>query len=307
MSEEQNLIIIGSGPAGYTAGIYSARAQLSPLIFSGKEPGGQLVSTTGVENFPGFPDGIEGPELMGFLKKQSQKFGALVLEKEVDRVDFSSRPLKVYSDGVEYLTKSVIIATGASSNWIGLENEARLRGRGVSSCAICDGFFFKGKEVVVVGGGDVALENAIFLSRLAKSVKVIHRRDCLRASEIMQKRAKENQIIEFIWNAEVVDILGGDHVEWVVVKNNKTGEESKIACDGVFVSIGHHPNTEIFKGQISLDEKLGYINVKDGTRTSVDGVFAAGDVVDFKYRQAITAAGTGCMAALDAEKWILGV
>ena len=302
--EARNLIIIGSGPAGYTAGIYASRAQLKPLLFTGEEPGGQLTWTTEVENYPGFEDGVQGPELMQKFRKQAERFGTEVLDAKVDKVDFSSRPLKVFSADKEYTAKSVIISTGASANWLGLENETRLKGKGVSSCATCDGFFFKDKDVVVIGGGDVALEDAIFLTKVVRSVKVIHRRDCLRASEFMQRKAKENKKIEFIWNSEVIDVLGDQKVSGVKIKNTKTNEESEIACEGMFVAIGHHPNTEIFKGQIELEDKLGYIVLKQGSRTNVEGVFAAGDVADFTYRQAVTAAGMGCIAAIDAERWL---
>ncbi|MBU2575649.1 thioredoxin-disulfide reductase [Patescibacteria group bacterium] len=304
MPDEKQLIIIGSGPAGYTAGIYASRAQIKPLLFTGEEPGGQLIGTTEVENYPGFEDGVQGPELMQKFRKQAEKFGAEIMDAKVDKVDFKERPFKIWSADKEYNANIVIIATGASAVWLGLENEARLKGRGVSSCATCDGFFFKNKDVVVVGGGDVALEDAIFLTKVAKSVKVIHRRDELRASEFMQARAKKNKKIEFMWNTDVIDVLGKDKVEAVRVKNNQTNEESEIKCEGVFVAIGHHPNTEIFKGQIEVDKKKGYIIVHDGSKTSVEGVFAAGDVHDFNYRQAVTAAGFGCMAAMDCERWL---
>ena len=299
-----NIIIIGSGPAGYTAGIYAGRAQLKPLLFTGEEPGGQLSWTTEVENYPGFPDGVQGPELMNKFRDQAEKFGAEIVDAKVEKVDFSARPFKIWSSGKEYQSRAVIIVTGASANWLGLENEKRLKGRGVSSCATCDGFFFRGKDVAVIGGGDVALEDAITLAKVANSVKIIHRRDCLRASEFMQKRARENEKISFVWNSEVIDVLGDQKVAGVRVKNNQTSEETEIKCDGVFVAIGHHPNTEMFKGQIDLEDRFGYIVLHGGSRTSVEGVFAAGDVADFKYRQAVTAAGMGCMAALDAEKWL---
>jgi len=304
MPETKNLIIIGSGPAGYTAGIYASRAQLKPILFTGEEPGGQLTWTTEVENYPGFPEGVQGPKLMQEFRKQAEKFGTEIIDAKVDKVDFRVRPFKVWSADKEYQSRAIIIATGASANWIGLPNETRLKGHGVSSCATCDGFFFKDKDVVVVGGGDVALEDAIFLTKVTKSVKIIHRRDCLRGSEFLQKRARENKKISFVWNSEVVDVLGEKKVSGVRVKNNQTNEESDIACDGMFVAIGHHPNTEIFKGQIELEDKAGYIVVHDDTRTTVEGVFAAGDVADFKYRQAVTAAGMGCEAAIDVEKWL---
>jgi len=304
MPDEKQLIIIGSGPAGFTAGIYASRAQFAPVLFTGKERGGQLTTTTKVENYPGFEDGVLGPELMQKIRKQAEKFGTEIIDAKVDKVDFSARPFKVWSVDKEYSAKSVIIATGASADWLGLENETRLKGKGVSSCATCDGFFFKDKDVVVIGGGDVALEDAMFLTKLAKSVKIIHRRDELRASEFMQERAKKNKKIEFVWNSEVIDVLGDQKVEAVRVKNNKTNKESDIPCEGMFVAIGHHPNTEIFKDQIEVDKVKGYIVLHDGSKTSIDGVFAAGDVADFKYRQAVTAAGMGCMAAMDVEKYL---
>lgn len=306
MAETYNIIIIGSGPAGYTAGIYAGRALLNPLLFTGQEPGGQLTTTTDVENYPGFPEGIKGPELMQKFRAQAERFGTKVIDARVDKVDFTSQPFKVWSGDTKYQARAIIIATGASSIWLGLENETRLKGRGVSSCATCDGFFFRGKDVVVVGGGDVALEDAITLIKFANSVKVIHRRDSLRASDILQKNAKENPKIEFVWNSEVVDVLGANSVEGVKIKNNQTNQESTIVCQGVFVAVGHKPNTDIFKGQLELDNIKGYIVVHEFTKTSVEGVFAAGDVHDFQYRQAITAAAAGCKAAMDAEKWLEG-
>jgi len=298
-----NLIIIGSGPAGFTAAIYASRAELKPLLFTGTEPGGQLTTTSEVENYPGFEDGIQGSELMQKFRKQAERFGTEVVDAKIDKVDFSSQPLKVVSQEKEYQARSVIIATGASAMWLGLESENRLKGKGVSACATCDGFFFKNKDVVVIGGGDVALEDSASLTKFANSVKIIHRRDCLRASRIMQERAQSNPKIEFIWNTEVVEVLGENSVEGILVKNNKTNKESKIKCEGVFVAIGHKPNTEIFKGQIDLDKK-GYIVPKEQTKTNINGVFIAGDVSDFKYRQAVTAAGMGCAAAIDVEKYL---
>jgi thioredoxin reductase (NADPH) len=303
MAKISNVIIIGSGNAGYTAAIYTARAQLKPLLFSGHEIGGQLGTTTDVENYPGFPEGVQGPELMERFRKQAQRFGTEIIDKPVEKADFSKKPFVVWSDKQEYQAKAVIIATGASATWLGLSSEQRLRGKGVSSCATCDGPFFKGKDIVLVGGGDVAMEDAIFLTKFAKSVKVLHRRDQLRASKYMQGRAKKNKMIEFVWNTEVVDVLGENIVEGVKVKNNKTGEESEIACQGLFIAIGHKPNTEVFGGQLELDKK-GYLVLKDHSMTSVEGVFGAGDVHDHEYRQAITAAGDGCRAAIDAERWL---
>ena len=303
MPSTYNVIIIGSGPAGYTAAIYASRAELKPLLFTGTEPGGQLTTTTDVENFPGFPEGIQGPELMDKFREQAKRFGTEVVDAKVDKVYFSKKPFTVWSGDKEYQSKSVIIATGASAMWLDLPNEQKLRGKGVSACATCDGFFFKDKDVVLVGGGDVAMEDAIFLTKFAKSVKVVHRRDTLRASKIMQERAKNNPKIEFVWNTEVIDVLGDSVVSGVKVKNNKTNKESEITCQGLFVAIGHKPNTEIFKGQLELDKKE-YLILKDHSKTSVEGVFGAGDVHDHEYRQAVTAAGMGCAAAMDTEKWL---
>jgi thioredoxin reductase (NADPH) len=303
MPSTYNVIIIGSGPAGYTAAIYASRAELKPLLFTGTEPGGQLTTTTDVENFPGFPEGIQGPELMDKFREQAKRFGTEVVDAKVDKVYFSKKPFTVWSGDKEYQSKSVIIATGASAMWLDLPNEQKLRGKGVSACATCDGFFFKDKDVVLVGGGDVAMEDAIFLTKFAKSAKVVHRRDTLRASKIMQERAKNNPKIEFVWNTEVIDVLGDSVVSGVKVKNNKTNKESEITCQGLFVAIGHKPNTEIFKGQLELDKKE-YLILKDHSKTSVEGVFGAGDVHDHEYRQAVTAAGMGCAAAMDTEKWL---
>lgn len=299
----RKLIIIGSGPAGWTGALYAGRAMLAPLVFTGLEPGGQLTTTTDVENYPGFPQGIQGPELMEKFKSQASRFGAEIVAAPVERVDFSSRPFKVWADKKEYLSEAVIIATGASAKWLGLESEQRLRGKGVSSCATCDGFFFKGKDLLMAGGGDVALEDAIFLTKFANKITIIHRRDQLRASKILQDRAKTNPKIEFMFNTELVEVLGKDEVEGARLKNNQTGQERKLKVGGVFIAIGHEPNTKIFKSKIELDEK-GYIVLKENTRTSVEGVFASGDVHDHRYRQAVTAAGFGCMAAMDAEKWL---
>ncbi len=303
MSDVNKLIIIGSGNAGYTAAIYASRALLSPLLFSGVEIGGQLGTTTDVGNYPGFPDGIQGPELMQKFREQAERFGTEIIDKAVTKIDFSKRPFSVWAGETEHQAQAVIVATGASAQWLGLSSEQRLRGKGVSSCATCDGFFFKGKDLVVVGGGDVAMEDSIFLTKFATSVKVVHRRDELRASKAMQEKAKANPKISFVWNTEIAEVLGESSVTGVRVKNNKTGEESEIACQGVFVAVGHKPNTEFLGGQLELDQKE-YVVLKENTMTSVAGVFAGGDVVDHRYRQAVTAAGMGCMAAMDAEKWL---
>jgi thioredoxin reductase (NADPH) len=302
----RNVIIIGSGPAGWTAAIYAARAELQPLLFEGSEPGGQLVTTTEIENFPGFPTGILGTELMAKMKEQAVRFGTEVISAKVDTVDFSSRPFKVTVGGQIYETKTVIVSTGATARRLGLESEQKLYGRGVSACATCDGFFFKGKKVIVVGGGDAAMEEANFLTHFADQVTIVHRRDAFRASKIMQERTLKNPKIKVVWNSEVLEILGTDvgRVTGVRLKDAVTGETRDLAIDGVFAAIGHEPNTALFKGVLELDEK-GYIKTMRGTsETSVPGVFAAGDVQDSRYRQGITAAGTGCMAAIDAERYL---
>ena len=309
MDEIYSVIIIGSGPAGFTAAVYAARANLKPLLFEGLvkggQPGGQLMLTTEVENYPGFPQGIMGPELMELFRKQAARFGTTLIQQDVTSVDLSKRPFKVVSDGKDYFGKSVIISTGASANWLGIPSEKALQGYGVSACATCDGFFFKGKEVLVVGGGDSAVEEATFLTKFATKVTIVHRRDSLRASKIMQDRAHQNKKIDFIWDSTIDEIKDPSQkkVTSVILKNLKTGQKTEKKCDGVFMAIGHTPNSEVFKGQIELDPK-GYIKVHDGSLTNVPGVFACGDVQDFKYRQAITAAGSGCMAALDAERFI---
>jgi thioredoxin reductase (NADPH) len=297
------VIILGSGPAGLTAAIYTSRAKLKTLILAGAEWGGQLMLTTEVENFPGFKDGILGPDLVDQMWKQAERFGTEFLFEDATAVDLSSTPFKVSTVSNAYEGKSVLITTGASARWLGLEGEVRLRGRGVSICATCDAAFFTDKITLVVGGGDSAMEEALALSKFVKKVKVIHRRDKLRASKILQERAFNDPKIEFIWNSIVQEILGTDKVEGVILKRKDTGEESKLSCDAVFIAIGHIPNTDLFKDQIKLDEK-GYILVKDETKTSVEGVFAAGDVQDHRYRQAITAAGSGCKAALDVQKYL---
>ncbi len=304
MDSMENVIIIGSGPAGLTAAIYTARANLKPLVFEGFQYGGQLMNTTDIENFPGFPDGIMGPDLMDSMRGQAKRFEANLVQKNVEAVDVRQRPFTVTVDGEVHETKTLIIATGANARMLGLEAETRLLGRGVSTCATCDGFFFSGKEIMMVGGGDSAMEEAIFLTKFASKVAVVHRRDQLRASKIMQERALQHEKIAFIWNSIVYDILGEEKVEAVKVKNVKTGEITDVPCDGFFLAIGHIPNTSLIEGQIDLTEQ-GYIVTRpDSTATSVEGVFAAGDVQDSKYRQAITAAGSGCMAAIELERFL---
>jgi len=302
----KNVIIIGSGPAGYTAAIYTARANLNPILIEGLQPGGQLTTTTEVDNFPGFSSGIQGPELMDEMKKQALRFGTEILSAEVTKVDFSKSPFSVTVNEKDlYQTKTVIIATGASAKYLNLESEKRLMGYGVSACATCDGFFFKEKEVVVVGGGDTAIEEANFLTKFASKVTVIHRRDQLRASKILQENAFKNDKIDFCWDSVVEDILDPDQgkVTGIKLKNVKTDEVTEKNCDGVFLAIGHTPNTSIFKGQLKMD-KMGYIISKDGAKTSIPGIFACGDVKDHVYRQAVTAAGSGCAAAIEAELFL---
>ncbi|WP_329088093.1 MULTISPECIES: thioredoxin-disulfide reductase [unclassified Streptosporangium] len=301
----RNVIIIGSGPAGYTSAVYSARADLNPLVFEGSvTAGGALMNTTEVENFPGFPDGIMGPDLMDGLRKQAERFGAELVADDVLEVDLAATPKVVKTATDTYYARSVILATGSGYRELGVPNEKRLSGHGVSWCATCDGFFFRGQDIVVVGGGDTAMEEATFLTRFAASVTVVHRRDELRASKIMRDRAFANEKIRFLWDSEVVDVLGESKVSGVRVRNLKTGAESELAATGLFIAIGHDPRTELVKGQVELDDE-GYIKVDaPSTRTNLDGVFAAGDVVDHTYRQAITAAGTGCAASLDSERWL---
>lgn len=303
----RDVIIIGSGPAGYTAALYTARAQLKPLVFQGDEPGGQLTTTTEVENFPGFPDGILGPDLMQAMERQASRFGAELRFARVERVDFRSYPLKVEAEGQVHEARAVIIATGASARLLGVEGERRLMGRGVSTCATCDGAFFPDKELYVVGGGDSAMEEALFLTRYARIVHVVHRRDRLRASKIMQQRAMANPKIDFLYNRVVEEILDGGtgRVTAVRLREVTSGKVEERPADGVFIAIGHTPNTELFRGQLEMDER-GYIRTFRGTATSARGVFAAGDVADPVYRQAITAAGSGCQAALDVERFLEG-
>ena len=299
-----HLVIIGSGPAGLTAAIYAARANLSPLLIEGWQSGGQLTTTTEVENYPGFSKGIMGPELMKEMRGQAERFGTEFLTGDVSAIDLSMRPFRLTIDGERTIEASaLILATGASPIRLGLSNEHRLTGYGVSTCATCDGYFFRGQDVVVVGGGDSAVEEATFLTKFARTVTIVHRRDKLRASKIMQDRAMNNEKISFAWNSVVEDILGKELVTGVRLKNIVTGSSTDLACAGVFVAIGHRPNTDLVKGQLEMDEH-GYILTSRGTNTSVAGVFAAGDVQDAKYRQAITAAGSGCMAAIDAERFL---
>jgi thioredoxin reductase (NADPH) len=313
-TDVRNVIIIGSGPAGLTAAIYTARANLAPLLIEGEpsstsdQPGGQLMLTTEVENFPGWPDGIMGPELMGRFREQAERFGTEIITRKVSKVDFSARPFGVWvgdPDAPEptYRARSVIVSTGAQSLMLGLPEESRLLGHGLSTCATCDGFFFRDHDIAVVGGGDSALEEALFLTKFAKSVTIIHRRDELRASKIMQDRAFANEKIRFAWNSTVVGITGEQTVEAVTLEDTVTGERRELAVSGLFVAIGHKPNTDLFKGQLQLEDN-GYLVTHDGTHTDVEGVFACGDVQDHVYRQAITAAGSGCMAAIDCERWL---
>ena len=298
-------IILGSGPAGLTASIYTSRAGLKTLVVAGTMWGGQLMLTREVENFPGFENGILGPELMSSMRKQAERCGAELLFEHATAVDFKSEPFKVTAGNKVYEAKTVIIATGASAKWLGLESETRLRGRGVSVCATCDAPFFRNKKVVVVGGGDTAIEEALFLSKVVSEVKLIHRRDKLRACKWLQDSAFAEPKLGFVWNSTVTEVLGKDRVEGVKLRNVVSGKESVLSCDAIFLAIGYTPNTGIFKNQIELDE-TGYIVVRDGTRTNIEGVFVAGDVTDYRYRQAIAAAGSGCKAALDAEKYLIG-
>ncbi len=304
MVQSKKIVIIGSGSAAYTAAIYAARANMDPLIFGGVSMGGQLMITSEVENFPGFPEPIQGPELMERMQKQVERLGVKIINEYVVKVDLSRRPFYVETtEGTAASAEALIVATGANAKWLGIDSEKRLMGHGVSACATCDGFFFKNKEVVVVGGGDTAMEEATFLTKFASKVVVVHRRDSLRASKIMQDRAKKNPKISFIWDTAIEEITGNGHVDGVKLKNLKTNAVVPLKCDGVFMAIGHQPTTGFLGAQLKLDEN-GYVVADDRTRTSVEGVFAAGDVMDHRYRQAVTAAGNGCKAALEAERWL---
>jgi thioredoxin reductase (NADPH) len=299
-----NTIIIGSGPAGLTAALYAARAELKPLVLAGLKPGGQLMDTTEVENYPGFVNGILGPELMDNMTKQAERFGADIKQENVESADFGKQPFLIKTDKAEYQTKTVILATGADANWLNLPSEQKLRGKGVSACATCDGFFFKGKDLVVAGGGDSAMEEATFLTKFASSVTIVHRRPEFRASKIMLKRAQDNSKIKFVTDATIIEVLGENSVEGLKIKDNKSGQETVLPVQGLFVAIGHTPAAKIFaQAGIETDQK-GYVVVKNNTRTNIDGVFVAGDVQDHRYRQAVSAAGMGCMAALDVEKYL---
>jgi thioredoxin reductase (NADPH) len=304
MPDVHDVIIIGAGPSGLTAAVYAGRADLEPLVIEGIAAGGQLMLTTDVENFPGFPDGILGPELMMKFREQAERFGATFLTADVDRVDFSASPFGVWVGNEEFRAKSVIVSTGASARMLGLPSEARLLGHGVSTCATCDGFFFREKPIAVVGGGDSAVEEALFLTKFATTVTLVHRRHELRASKIMQDRAFANPKIEFAWNSEVVDVQGDGSVQALTLRDTVSGEQRELDVQGVFVAIGHDPNTSLFQGQLDLDENGYMVTADDSTATSVEGVFACGDVQDHIYRQAITAAGSGCMAAIEAERWL---
>jgi thioredoxin reductase (NADPH) len=297
------VLIIGSGPAGLTAAIYASRANLQPIVLAGVVPGGQLMITSDVENYPGFPEGILGPELMGKFREQAERFGTRIYDVDVDRVDLSARPFRAWARGVEYQADAVIVATGASALWLGLESETRLRGRGVSACATCDGFFFRDKEIAVVGGGDTALEEATYLTRFASKVHLLHRRDQFRASKIMVDRAYDNPKIEVHTNVAVDEVLGGPKVEGLRLRDTDTDTTRDVPIDGLFVAIGYRPNTDVFKEQLDVDEK-GYLTVRDETGSKIEGVFIAGDVHDHRYRQAVTAAADGCKAAIDAERWL---
>ncbi len=300
---DAKLVIIGSGPAGLTAATYAARANLEPVVLAGSAPGGQLMLTSDVENYPGFPDGIQGPDLMAAFRSQAERFGTRLIDVDIDRVDFSERPFRIWARGTEYRAQAVIIATGASALWLGIESETRLRGRGVSACATCDGFFFKDREIAVVGGGDTAFEEAIYLTRFATKVHLLHRRDTFRASKIMVDRAHEHPKIEIHANTAVDEVLGDSKVQGVLLSDTRTGDQRQLPVDGLFIAIGYRPNTEALRDWLDVDEK-GYLVVHDETHSKIDGVFIAGDVHDHRYRQAVTAAGDGCKAAIDAERWL---
>jgi thioredoxin reductase (NADPH) len=300
---DTKLLIVGSGPAGLTAAIYAARANLEPIVLAGSTPGGQLMLTSDVENYPGFPEGIQGPDLMNLFRAQAERFGTQIVDVDIDRVDLSERPFRIWARGVEYRGQALIVATGASAMWLGLDSETRLRGRGVSACATCDGFFFRDKEIAVVGGGDTAFEEASYLTRFASKVHMLHRRDEFRASRIMVDRAKLNPKIEIHTNTAVEEVLGEERVSGLRLADTATGKERVMPADGVFIAIGHKPNTEAFRDWLEVDAK-GYLVVHDKTNSKVDGVFIAGDVHDHRYRQAVTAAGDGCKAAIDAERWL---
>ena len=300
---DSKLVIVGSGPAGLTAAIYAARANLEPIVIAGSAPGGQLMLTSDVENYPGFPEGVQGPELMAKFRAQAERFGARLIDVDIDRVDFSSRPFRIWARGIEYRGQAVIVATGASALWLGLDSETRLRGRGVSACATCDGFFFKDREIAVVGGGDTAFEEATYLTRFATKVHLLHRRDTFRASKIMVDRAIAHPKIEIHPNVAVEEVVGAEKVRGVKLKDTQTGDLSDLDIEGLFVAIGYEPNTAAFRDWLEVDEK-GYLVVRDETHSKIDGVFIAGDVHDHRYRQAVTAAADGCKAAIDAERWL---
>ena len=298
-----DVIVIGSGPAGLTAAIYASRGKLETLVIAGSQPGGQLMLTTEVEDFPGFPEGVQGPQLMTLMRKQAERLGGEFVDADVTRIDLSKKPFKIATSNDSYSGKSLIIATGASARWLGLPSEQSLIGKGVSACAVCDGAFFRDKKIAVVGGGDSAIREALFLTKFAKEVNIIHRRDELRAFPALQEKAKKNSKIKFIWNNVVEEVLGKDKVEGVRIKDVKTNQTKNIKLDGLFIAIGHKPNTDFLKGQLDLDRK-GYVVIKNHSKTSVPGVFAAGDVHDWYYQQAVTAAGAGCVAAMDAQEWL---
>jgi thioredoxin reductase (NADPH) len=300
---ESKLLIVGSGPAGLTAAIYAARANLEPIVLAGSAPGGQLMITSDVENYPGFPEGIQGPDLMAKFREQAERFGARIVDVDIEQVDFSARPFRIWARGTEYRGDAVVVATGASALWLGLESETRLRGRGVSACATCDGFFFRDREIAVVGGGDTAFEEATFLTRFASKVHLLHRRDAFRASRIMIDRARENPKIELHPNTAVDEVLGDAKVDGLKLRDTITGDVRQVPMEGLFIAIGYRPNTEVFRDWLEVDE-MGYLVVRDETGSKIDGVFIAGDVHDHRYRQAVTAAADGCKAAIDAERWL---